>query len=221
MNNIKYKTYVFDCDGVLLDSNRIKSEAFYKTALPYGEDKAFQLLQYHRANGGISRFEKFRFFFDSILQRSVDEHELKRTIENYAENVYGGLLACEETPSVQKFLSLLPDSSRKIVVSGGMETELREVFKKRNLDSYFDAIYGSPNTKYEILKREIEQGLLKRPAVFFGDSRLVYEVATEYDIDFVFLKSFTEFEGWEDYFKTKDVIIISTFVDLLDGKSLR
>ena len=31
-NFYKYKSLVFDCDGVLLDSNKIKSDAFYELA---------------------------------------------------------------------------------------------------------------------------------------------------------------------------------------------
>ncbi|NLC22432.1 MAG: HAD family hydrolase, partial [Halomonadaceae bacterium] len=30
-----YLTLVFDCDGVVLDSNRVKTEAFYQATLPY------------------------------------------------------------------------------------------------------------------------------------------------------------------------------------------
>ena len=37
INLKKYKTLVFDCDGVILDSNRIKTEAFYRTTQKYGE----------------------------------------------------------------------------------------------------------------------------------------------------------------------------------------
>mgnify|MGYP002280379498 CR=1 FL=1 len=49
-----YNTLVFDCDGVILNSNSIKTEAFYQTALPHGEDAAQVLRDYHLCNGGIS-----------------------------------------------------------------------------------------------------------------------------------------------------------------------
>ena len=50
----EYLTLVFDCDGVLLDSNKVKTDAFYKSALPYGENAANELVSYHKENGGIS-----------------------------------------------------------------------------------------------------------------------------------------------------------------------
>lgn len=48
-------TLVFDCDGVVLNSNRIKTEAFRVVAAPYGDAAAGALVQYHLAHGGISR----------------------------------------------------------------------------------------------------------------------------------------------------------------------
>lgn len=35
-----YRCYVFCCDGVVLDSNKVKTEVFYKAAFPYGKAAA-------------------------------------------------------------------------------------------------------------------------------------------------------------------------------------
>ena len=53
------KSIVFDCDGVVLNSNKLKTQAFYNAALPYGEKAAIALVSYHIKNGGISRNHKF------------------------------------------------------------------------------------------------------------------------------------------------------------------
>lgn len=42
-----YTTLVFDCDGVVLDSNKVKTEAFYQATLPYGEAAAQAMVDYH------------------------------------------------------------------------------------------------------------------------------------------------------------------------------
>ncbi|MFH7588150.1 HAD family hydrolase, partial [Oceanimonas smirnovii] len=57
-----YVTLVFDCDGVVLNSNKVKTEAFYKAALPYGEAAAQAMVDYHVAHGGVSRYKKFAYF---------------------------------------------------------------------------------------------------------------------------------------------------------------
>ena len=63
-----YDYLIFDCDGVILDSNRLKSKAF-AYALP-GEP--IQLVQafvdYHQKRGGISRYEKFSHYFKNKIQ---------------------------------------------------------------------------------------------------------------------------------------------------------
>ena len=58
----KYQTLIFDCDGVLLNSNKIKTEAFYEVTKPYGDEAAQTLKNYHILNGGVSRYQKFDFF---------------------------------------------------------------------------------------------------------------------------------------------------------------
>ena len=59
----QYATCVFDCDGVVLDSNQIKTQAFYNATQSYGHEFADQLVNYHLKNGGVSRYEKFEYFF--------------------------------------------------------------------------------------------------------------------------------------------------------------
>ena len=54
----KYETIIFDCDGVILNSNIIKTEGFFEFALSLGKKNAEKLVNYHIKNGGISRYEK-------------------------------------------------------------------------------------------------------------------------------------------------------------------
>jgi|GEM_PF-7033688 len=66
----KYKTLVFDCDGVLLNSNKVKTQAFYRAAQQYGDNAAQSLVDYHLKHGGVSRYKKFKFFLENILCNS-------------------------------------------------------------------------------------------------------------------------------------------------------
>ncbi|MGE4294837.1 MAG: HAD family hydrolase [Campylobacterales bacterium] len=211
----RYNSFVFDCDGVLLDSNTIKSDAFFQAALPYGEEAAKALVEYHKAHGGVSRFVKFEYLFKTLLGCSDYEADLKAALENYGDIVRQKLFECRETPGMRDFLKALPKEALKIVVSGGMQSELREVFEQRQLAGFFDAIYGSPDTKAQILQREIETGRLRTPAVFFGDSRLDYEVAAQFGMDFVFVVDHTEFTDWEIFFTDKPVTIAAHLGDLI------
>ena len=55
-----YTHLFFDCDGVILNSNSIKTKTFYDVAFRYGHNNAEELVKFHIANGGVSRYAKFK-----------------------------------------------------------------------------------------------------------------------------------------------------------------
>jgi len=57
----------WDFDGVLINSNSIREMGFEKVLSDYPKEKVEALLQFHKANGGLSRYVKFRHFFENIL----------------------------------------------------------------------------------------------------------------------------------------------------------
>ncbi|WP_404368178.1 HAD family hydrolase [Marinobacter sp.] len=189
----EYRTWVFDCDGVILNSNRVKTDAFYSAAKPWGEDAARRLVEHHVRNGGISRYAKFEYFLKEIVGRpAVDRKELEELIESYASQVRQGLAECEVAPGLTE-LRELTRGSRWMVVSGGDQAELRAVFQTRSLAELFDGgIFGSPDTKDEILSREVASGLIAFPALFLGDSQYDYEAASRAGLDFIFVSGWSE-----------------------------
>lgn len=216
MNWRYYKTLVFDCDGVLLDSNKVKTRAFYIAALPYGEEAAWALVDYHVENGGISRYKKFEYFLAHILRKpDPDGQELERLLDIYADEAWKGLLACDAAEG----LAALRDktaASRWLVASGGNQAEIRRLFALRNLDHYFDGgIFGSPDNKDQILQREIQKGNIQKPAVFLGDSKYDHKAASRADLDFIFIRGWSEFSGWRGFFLDKDVIIAESIAQLV------
>ena len=56
MNLDHLKNRVFDCDGVILYSNSLETETYYKNAPLYGERAVRALVDFRTGNGGISRY---------------------------------------------------------------------------------------------------------------------------------------------------------------------
>lgn len=210
----EYKTWFFDCDGVLLDSNQLKSESFYEVALPYGKENAKALVECNKRLGGVTRFEKFGYFFETILGKKTFEKELEKVLNNFSALVCEKLINCPETSGVRDFLSSLPINTRKYVVSGGAQSEIQYVFKQRGLDIYFNGIYGSPDSKEVIMSNIVKLPDMKYPAVFIGDSQYDYEIAKRFNLDFFFMTKYTELKDWKSYFVDKRVKIIESFNDL-------
>lgn len=210
----EYKTVIFDCDGVILNSNRVKTDAFYTAALPYGHSAAAALVEHHVRNGGISRYKKFDYFLQNIAPVDVKGPGLQDLLDTYAENVKAGLLSCEVAEGLEVFRQRTSDV-RWLIASGGDQAELRELFEARGMLSWFDGgIFGSPDTKEEIVRRELANGNIRTPALFIGDSRYDHQVAHGNGLDFVFLTGWTEFEQWEEYLAPFDITTKRNLKDL-------
>ena len=104
LNCTNYDCLIFDCDGVILDSNLLKSRAF-SDALPDEQPELVKLfVDYHKQHGGISRYEKFKYYF-TVIQNCTDaEKKIKEALLRFALIVKKGLLTCEYVPGVHEFL---------------------------------------------------------------------------------------------------------------------
>ena len=97
-----YDTFVFDCDGVILNSNNYKSEAFFKSTLKYGKENAKKFKNYHIKNGGISRNIKFKYFFETILKKKDYSKDLDEAINVYSDIVKIDLEKSDITPNLSQ-----------------------------------------------------------------------------------------------------------------------
>lgn len=188
----EYKTFVFDCDGVVLNSNKIKTQALYEATKHFGHEPAQALVDYHVANGGISRYAKSKYFITQILNQAFDEALNQDLLQRFAQAVKQGLMTCEVAEGMDQLKAKTPYANW-LIVSGGDQAELREVFNSRGLDTFFEGgIFGSPDTKDIILAREIDNGNISKPALFLGDSKYDYQASQAAKLDFIFLTQWTE-----------------------------
>jgi phosphoglycolate phosphatase-like HAD superfamily hydrolase len=209
-----YRSLVFDCDGVLLNSNKAKTEAFRNVALPYGEEAAQALVDYHVKNGGVSRYKKFAYFLEQIVPGQAGPG-LEALLEGYARQCRQTLETCEQAAGLAE-LRRVTAGARWLVVSGGDQEELRAVFAHRGLDAWFDGgIFGSPGAKDDIVERERDNGNIRMPAVLLGDSRFDHLAARRAGLDFVFVSGWTELAGWRDYCEANALPVVERVADLL------
>lgn len=149
----------------------------------------------------MSRYHKFEYFIHEILQIPVETSILEYLLEKYSKEVRKELLSCQITDGL-KPLREKTKHARWIVVSGGDQNELRDIFKMRQLDLLFDGgIFGSPDTKEVILSREQKNLNIKSPTLFIGDSKYDHQAATQAGLDFIFMSKWTEFDDWKNYQK--------------------
>ncbi|RQW87475.1 MAG: HAD family hydrolase [Geobacter sp.] len=208
-----YDFAVFDCDGVILQSNAIKSNAFAEALTGEPDDLVQAFVEYHKANGGVSRYQKFAHYFENMRGISSPQAEMERALKRYAEIVRQGLMNCPTIPGVENFLMDLHVKSIPCVVnSGGDEAELQSVLAARELDKYFALILGSPATKTDNMRRLRDRGFLIGSGVMFGDSRSDYLAAQEFGLEFVFVTYETEWKKGFNECKISECTIIRNFL---------
>tara|TARA_B100000886_G_scaffold332564_1_gene285434 strand:+ start:1611 stop:2264 length:654 start_codon:yes stop_codon:yes gene_type:complete len=204
---------IFDCDGVILDSNKIKTEAFKEVLKKYPSQLVEKLIKFHRYNGGISRKIKFQYFFDNIMKIKNNKNIIKDALLQFEKIIFRKLLKAKYIRGVLKFIYLLKKNNIKIfIVSGGLEQELQKIFKHRKKKGYFNEILGSPRTKENNVSQLIKKySLNTKNGLFFGDSRIDYKVAKKFRINFLFISEKSE---WSDFKKLKKLKISKNFEKL-------
>lgn len=211
----KYKSIVFDCDGVVLDSNLVKTEAYFRTAKSLGatDAQAQALVDYHVRLGGISRYHKFDWYLREVLHQPATPEAVQVLLDEFARELEVVLMEC----AVAEGLPALRAASTAnwMILSGGDQQEIRTLFAKRDLAKYFDGgLFGSPDNKDTVLAREKENGNLQFPALFIGDSKYDFEAATRAGLDFVFLSAWTEVADWQNFCAEHQVLVLGAIKDM-------
>lgn len=219
-----YKTIVFDCDGVVLDSNIVKTEAYFRTAKNLGasDADAQALVEYHVRLGGISRYHKFDYYLREILKKPVTDQAIQEYLDEFGRELETGLMECEIAAGLEALKDVTPNANW-LILSGGDQEELRTLFEKRTLPSgkvlgtLFDGgIFGSPDDKDQVLSREKASGNITFPSLFLGDSKYDYEAAHRAGMDFIFLSGWTEVPDWQEYCKSNHLKVLKNVQQLLN-----
>ncbi|HSR02172.1 MAG TPA: HAD family hydrolase [Methylophilaceae bacterium] len=216
INLNKYRTIVFDCDGVILDSNITKIDSYFRTAKKLGatNEQAQALVDHHIKYGGISRYPKFVWYIEQVLQQEATEEAVKEYLDAFSLASSKGLMRCKIADGLED----LRESTKYanwLVVSGGDQSEIRDLFSKRELMTLFDGgVFGSPDNKDEIFQREQANGNIKTPALFIGDSKYDYESSTRAGLDFVFLSNWTDVPDWEKYCEAHQIHVCKNIKSL-------
>ena len=132
-----FKTIIFDCDGVILNSNQLKTKSYYKAVFPsYGHKLASSLTTYLMNNTGKPRGHFIDYFLRNMVSADISGLGYKELLNAVTLEIQKGLMECEISPCLFKLREKTPDI-KWLVASGGVETELRDLFKNRSLFFFF------------------------------------------------------------------------------------
>ena len=183
---MQYQAFFFDFDGVLADSVEVKTTAFAKIFKPYGPEVVAKVVDHHRHNGGMTRVEKFRYYYPEFLGKPLNDSELEHLCKQFSQLVVDAVVAAPEIPGAEEFLKTWYLKVPCFVVSATPEDEIYEIIKRRKLSPFFKEVLGASYTKQANTKKLLAKyNLQPRECLFFGDAMSDYQAAKVCSIDFL------------------------------------
>ncbi|MCF8057838.1 MAG: HAD-IA family hydrolase [Bacteriovoracaceae bacterium] len=179
---------MFDFDGVLNDSVGIKTNAFLEAYKDDANSKQLDMIrEYHLRHGGVNRTQKFRYFEEEVMCRSVQESKIQALINTFEESVEKGLKGDTLFSGVKFCLKKINKLNLiSYIVSGAPSEEILEVLKRNEIDQYFSEVYGGNNSKETHIKNILmRENLSPSDIIFLGDSLTDYDAAVACDLDFL------------------------------------
>lgn len=183
----KAKIIFWDFDGVILNSNEVRDSGFELVLKDFPKTQVELLLNYHRQNGGLSRYVKFRYFFEVILGEKVSVDKIQTYAQLFSDIMLNELknkdLLIKDS---LKFIKENKDKYIMHIVSGSDGDELNTLCKYLEIDDLFKTISGSPTTKNDLVKNILnEYDYSLKQCILIGDSVNDYDAAVKNNINFL------------------------------------
>jgi len=195
---MKIKQIIFDFDGVIINSHKIKTKAFFYIFKNYGKNIARKAQNYHLENIGKSRYIKFRYILKNIINfktiKKEQINELDIAFNKYFEKKFKKLRI---NTNLLKFLKSEYKNYKIFISTGTPQKNINGILKKLNLSKYFKKAYGSPSSKVNHIKKIKKKNSLN---LFIGDSLEDFKSAKKMKVSFL-LKINSENKDFRNKYK--------------------
>ncbi len=145
-----------------------------------------EIVQYHRAHEGVSRYRKFRHIYENILGAEYTEAAGKKLGEEFSALVYEKVLDAPFVKGASAFLERHHAEYLMFIASGTPAEELADIVRARGIARYFRGVYGSPTLKSGALRDIMERHALSgEEVVFVGDAAADRDAARDTGVHFI------------------------------------
>ena len=168
-----FDAVIWDFDGVIIDSDSIRVNGFRYALRNYKGRLVEKLIEFHRKNGGFSRYKKFEYFFENICKLPHWNRELALALDEFSKYVTARLISPELLiMSNVRGVEFLNDRGiNQFLVSASDEKELQEIVSKLDIANLFQKVLGSPTPKIDNVAGLLEKYRFnKTRTLLIGDS---------------------------------------------------
>ena len=181
----RLRLLVLDFDGVIVESNDVKTEAFREVFARFPEH-AEAMIAFHRDNVSLSRFAKFDHLLER-LGRPGDEGLRAELAVDFSRRTVDGIV---EVPLVAGAEAFLREASGRVplyLASVTPAQDLHVILERRGLHAWFRGVYGCPPwTKPEAVRDALaREGCAPDEALLIGDSAGDQRAAAETGVGFL------------------------------------
>ena len=142
------KFLVFDFDGTLVESNKIKEMSFFRIASQVPNGDAAMAAVY--CANGLTRQDIWRRW---ITEMGLDMSDYDRFLHQYSSEVDELVARAPAIEGAVELLLYLQTASVKVFLSSATpEENLKAIVAERGWSGFFRGIYGSPRRKSETLR---------------------------------------------------------------------
>jgi len=180
------KNILFDFDGVILDSMKIRTDGFREIFSSFQKKDVDLLVDFHNKNGGLSRYVKIEYFFKRILNEDIDTQKINEIAARFSEIMRYKLI--DKSLLIEPTINFIYKNYKAFnfhIVSGSDQNELRFLCDKLKLREYFISIFGSPTVKDDLVANIIKSHKYKKAeTIIIGDSINDFNAAERNKIKF-------------------------------------
>ena len=182
---MQYKALFFDFDGVLADSVEVKTRAFAEIFKEFGPRVQEKVVEHHRSNGGMTRKDKFVYYYKNFVKLPLSSAELEGLCRKFSALVVDEVVDSDEIPGALNILKKWSVSVPCFIVSATPDDEIIKIVTRRGLAGHFREILGSGRTKTENLSHLLKKyDLFPETSIFFGDAESDYRAAMACGVHF-------------------------------------
>jgi len=179
------KIWIFDFDGTLVSSNKIKKKGFYRVIQK--TKKSFAYMDEILESSIKGRSNIFKLYEEKMNNFSLPVENYRLLTEKYSDLI-DHLVACApQITGAEALLNTLKRKKKIIMLSSATpEKNLKNIIENRKWSKYFDVISGMPKTKKKFIKEVILAYNIKASKIcVVGDGLDDRSSAEEYGCNFL------------------------------------
>jgi phosphoglycolate phosphatase-like HAD superfamily hydrolase len=189
------RVLILDFDGVVIESNAVKTEAFHHVFARFPEHTE-AIMAFHHAHVSLSRFAKFEHLL-ARMERSGDTVLMADIAADFSRRVLEGMMVVPLVPGAESFLHKVTPRYPVYLASVTPAEELVLILAKRGLAHWFRDVYGCPPWTKPAAIRDVlaREGVKPGEALLIGDSAGDQRAAQMTGVDFLARDSGLSFDA--------------------------